>query len=391
MLAAAALLAACGLLPPRGEEAIVELWPDLACRAVPTPPGPEDLVIDAESGVAWIAATDRRAITGHRAPPADGRIGHLLRLDLEQTEPEPEIGHLLRLDLEQTEPEPADVTPPPLRSARFHPQGLDLWRGPEGVRLLVTDRRHDYDAGSRAFDACTLDNAVHVLEVATDGPPTLLATLADPAMVRINDVAATGPETFVLTNDHGARSCWQRNLRDLFGHNQGHLLHVDGTGVRVAATGLPFANGVVVDHKRRSIHVASSQDGAINSFALEPGGAFEPAHRRALATAPDNLTLLGDGRLLVAAHPDRWRFLAYSRGWFGVEAAPSQLLVIDPDAPEAPPREIFADDGARLPAASIAATYDSASLGLRRLLLGAVFADRLLLCDQPLTGSRTRR
>jgi len=352
--------AACGLLPPGGVEIEVAHWAGLTCRRLEVAAGPEDLVVDQTAGVAYVAATDRRALAGDAEVPPDGRIGRLLRVDLERDPPILE-----------------DVTPAALRIPRFHPQGLDLWVGEDGraERLLVTDRRHGYDPETRSFDTCSIDNAVHILRIAGDGTLVPERTVADPdALVRLNDVAATSRSTFYATNDHAARTCFERNLRDLFGRNGGHLVRYDGSRFATVAADLPFANGVAFDRARGRIHVAASQAGEIVTLTPEDGGFTRQT--RLVGSAPDNLTLLPDGRLLVAAHPDRFAFLRYRLGW--AATAPSQVLALDPTG-EGPVREVFADDGSLFPAASVAALY-TPPRGPHQLILGTVYDSAILIC-----------
>lgn len=356
----------CGLIAPEGDELRRDLWSDLRCRPVPVPSGPEDLAIDHATGLAYVASTDRWAV-------ADGREGR--------------VGHLSTLDLTKEEPVAVDVTPPGLRSATFQPQGLGLHTGAE-KRLFVVNRRPARDPKTGARDQCRLDSAVEVLALEADRLRHV-ETIADAEMlVRPNDVAPVSDDAFYVTNDHAARGCLGRNLRDLFGLNRGHLLHYDGTAFRVAAEDLPFANGVAFDPARREVYVTASQAGTVQAFAHPPDG---PATRLApgttvrLGSAPDNLTLEPDGGLLVAAHPDRRAFLFYARRWFGAERAPSRVVEIDaPRSEAARAAEIFRDDGTKIAAASVAATYRWQERGLLRLVLGAVFGDHVLLCDRPL-------
>lgn len=371
-LALLAALPACGLLAPDADEVPREPWSDLACRAIAVPPGPEDLAIDHGTGIAYVASTDRWAVAG-------------------KTEVEGPIGHLSTLDLRARAPVAVDVTPAALRDRVFQPQGVGLHADATGTRLFVVNRRPARDPETGEWDTCDLDNAIEVLAAGPGGLRHLETITDAEALIRPNDVAPLAPDAFYVTNDHGARSCLGRNLRDLFGMNRGHLLYHDGTAFEVAARDLPFANGVAVDPGRRRVHVAASQTGMVHTYRHAPDA---PSELRAagppvrLGSAPDNLTVQPDGGLLVAAHPDRFDFLFYARRWFGAERAPSQIVAIARPGSDRPGAlEVFRDDGIRFPAASVAATYHWEEKGLERLLLGTVFADRVLLCDRPVPGA----
>jgi len=361
-------LAGCGLLGPGGGHLEVDHWRDLHCTAIAVPPGPEDIAIDHATGKAYVASTDRWAVAGQR--PARGPIGHLSMLDLEQARPRA-----------------IDVTPARFARQVFQPQGIGLWPGPD-KRLFVVNRRPAFDAKTGRWDDCRLSNAIEVLAVENHGLRPL-ETIESQALIRPNDVAAASPKAFYVTNDHGARTCWGRNLRDLFGLNRGHVLYHDGKAFRTAAEDVPFANGIAYDGTHDALYVASSLDGAIERFRAQADGALDGQGPIALGTAPDNLSLDPHGRLLLAAHPDRWRFLLYARGWLGAERAPSQIVAIAaPDANEPEAAEVWRDDGGTISAASAAAVYHWREEDTLRLLIGGVFTDHVLLCDRPAGGKK---
>jgi arylesterase / paraoxonase len=355
--------AGCGLTSPPADPVEVAHWEALSCREVAIAPGPEDVAIDHEAGVAYVATTDRRALAGRR-------------------EGEEPLGRLFRLDLREDLPQPVDVTPPELSLRTFQPQGIDLYHGPEGKRLFVVNRMPVRDLASGAWDTCGAANAIEILEVGEGGLRPLASIADEQAMVRLNGVAAISAEAFYATNDHGARSCLAQNLRDLFGLNRGHLLRFDGEHVTVAVPAVPFANGVAFDPAEGLVYVASSQDGTILRLRHDAAGGplEEAAAPLRVGSAVDNLTLDPDLGLLAAAHPSRLAFARLALGW--TEMAPTQVLrLAEPADPAAVPVEVLADDGALFPAASVAAAWRWEERGLRRLLLGTVFEGRLLLCD----------
>jgi arylesterase / paraoxonase len=361
-LALAALAAGCGLTSPPADPVEVAHWEGLSCRMLAIAPGPEDVAIDHEAGLAYVATTDRRALATSGAADRP-------------------LGRLFRLDLRQEQPQPREVTPDALQARTFLPQGIDLYHGPEGRRLFVVNRVLTRDPASGAYQRCGGGNTVEILEVGEDGLRPLATVADDDAMVRLNGVAAISAEAFYATNDHGARSCLAQNLRDLFGLNRGHLLRFEGELASVAAPAVPFANGVAVDRTAGLVYVASSQDGTILRLRHDPAGGLEAALAPLrVGSAVDNLTLDPDLGLLAAAHPSRLAFARLALGW--TKTAPTQVLrVAEPAAPGAVAVEVLADDGGLFPAASVAAAWRWEERGLRRLLLGTVFADRLLLCD----------
>jgi len=379
-LLGAAALAGCGLLPPRSAELEI-VGPDsggrFACHAIPGLPGTEDIVVDQRSSLAYLSSLDRRAIAGRRAPAA--RDGH--------------VGHLFRLDLKQARPAPVDVTPVSLRADHgFAPHGLSLLPGPDGTALLFVIN-HRRRLGPDAHpDAAKPIHSIEVVELpdGTDQPWLVRRTIHDPSLTSPNDIAAVGEDEFYVTNEQGAGGALWTALAALFGLNGGSVVHFKGSRPSQPVLPLPLANGIAVDPGAALMHVVTSGDGVPRSFRWQtghPATARAPLRAVPLGSRADNIDVdPGTGDLIVAAHSSVPRLIAHA---LGRERAPSPIIEIRRGTgglPEGRPTEILVSDGdesrpSGIAAASVAAVYRPPGGG-RRLIVGAIVSDRILVCDE---------
>lgn len=384
-LLVASLVSGCGLLPPQRGDVTVE-HQALDCKPVENIVGAEDATVHAETGFAYVSSADRRAVLNGDDAKRDGIVGRIYRLDLGQDKPAM-----------------WDITPEGLSADGFYPHGISLLTRPAGGALLfVVAHGAERKAGTTAKWAPRgTRSTVKIFEIAPGASGaakmTHLATIDDPALISPNDVAAIDERQFFVTNEHGTSGKVESALRDVLGLNNGNLVYFDGEKFH-SVLDLPWANGVQADLARRRLYVASSSRGTITTLA------WEDTRRSAMAlagtsplpldTGVDNIEIdPTTGDLLVAAHPSALELAALRFRWFGREAAPTQAIAVRrlgmngaPDPRGA--REILRQDGderhaGQIAGASVAASYVIPQTGRRRLLLGSIFSDRMLVCDEP--------
>lgn len=302
--------------------------------------GAEDITIHPRTNVAYISAHDRRAV-------AAGRPGR---------------GGLYAYDLNAAVPSLRDLTPD--APADFRPHGLSLLTAPDGPdgrdRLFVINH-----AGG--------DQTVEIYDL-TERGLAHRETIRGEALVSPNDLVAVDQRRFYLTNDHGSAAGLLRTLEDYLRLPRANVVYFDGESFQVAARGLRFANGINRSPDGRRIYVAAMLDNALEIYDREPGsGALIHRRRVPLGTGGDNIELDSRGRLWIAAHP-KLLTLAQYRDNPGAPA-PAQVIRVSLEGPgDAAVEEIFADQGDRIAAATVAAVNG------RRMLVGAVFDGRFLDC-----------
>ncbi|GAB4133901.1 MAG: hypothetical protein Kow00104_18800 [Rhodothalassiaceae bacterium] len=307
------------------------------CRMLSGFLGPEDIAPDPERGIAYVTRADRFGVTEGGLSPEGG-------IDL----------------ISLTDPEVPPRSLRPLLPSGFFPHGLDLWIGPDGERRLFVVNHgasgHQHSVEIFAIDA---GNALHHVE-----------TVRSDLFIDPNDIAATGPRSFYLTNLYGSRSAFGRLLESYLMLPRADVLLFDGRRARRVVEGLVMANGIVFDKATARVHVAEVIGRRVLSFESLPGGTLEKIGAIDLPMGPDNLTLDAEGAIWAAGHP---KLLAISARMRDADRlSPSEVIRIDPRTGEW--KTVWLDDGRMLGAASVALRWND------RLFIGAVFGDRVLSC-----------
>lgn len=342
-------------------------------------PGPEDIVIDHQTGWAYVASQARPP----GGPKAIMRLqGAIYGLDLTQDRPQPinitdsvfarDFSHLAESVAVETDAEREPFVRP---KGSFHPGGISLFAGEDGSkRLFVVNRREN------------ARTTIEIFEVSKD-QLTHLRTVADnDNLISVNDLVAVGPEQFYATNDHGFSSQILQNM-ELVLHYLPHLhfgsvVYFDGSKFTKVADSLAFPNGITVDPINRDggwLYVASTWGKKLIAARWNSSEKATPltfSREIPLECSPDNLEWDVGGTLWIGAHPD---FLALGAFMSGMrEKSPSWVIRLTNPAGEDPGKAIWKDDGALISSSSVAALYKQAD-GRKRLLIGAAFDDRMLL------------
>ncbi|NNU16597.1 hypothetical protein HK107_09720 [Parvularcula sp. ZS-1/3] len=272
-----------------------------------------------------------------------------------------ERGELIRFDLDNPLDDTSWQDRTGGRPRAFEPGGIDLWeeRLPSGLlshRLFVVNR-----AGPEVL--------VFDVDEAT-GDLSLAERFSDPRLVSPNDVIATGPSSFYVTNDTASGRQSVRGKADfLLGLPTGQIFHYDGNSWSVEADGLRFPNGIALSPDGSDLFVAEMRAEAIRKYARDPAtDQLEPTSRIALRSFPNNLSVDESGRLLIGAVPQPFAYKAFTESLR--DSAPSQVLRVDGDQVET----IYQNTGRDLSAATVASRVGN------RTLIGTAADDKFLMC-----------
>lgn len=314
------------------EERLVE-----ECTAVETFPGPEDVTIDPASGLAYIAASDRRSYWNDAE---EVRQGGIYALDLD----DPSSLRLISTDA------PDD----------FQPHGFDLWTDENGAsRLFVISHPRDHR------------QVVEIFDVTAPGVLRHAETIEFPEMWAPNDLAAVGPRQFYVSNDHGWPDGFGRTLEDYLALPISNVAYFDGENGTIVAGGLRYANGVRASADGATIYVADLFGRAVRIYERNADtGALDQVRRIALSTNPDNIELGSDNDLIIGAHPRPFAFLAHVRD--ENETAPSEIVRVDLTTGAS--ETVFMATQGQINAAAAGAVDRG------RLLIGAVLDPRVMIC-----------
>jgi arylesterase/paraoxonase len=308
------------------------------CEQVGGVPGPEDITIERKSGIAFISSFDRRAALAGN----------------------PRRGGIFAYDLGSTGSAPRELTAD--FADDFSPHGLSLYVGDEGAFLHVVNHPPS-------------GHAIEIFEW-RDGALEHRETVESELLVSPNDVVATGPRTFYATNDHRHTAGLGRVLEDYLQREESNVVHFDGETMRVAATGIGYANGINMSEDGQEVYVAGTTRGRLHVYARDADTSeLQPVEVLELGTGVDNIEVDRHGMLWIGAHPKLLSFLAHARD--AGELSPSQVLWVHPDQALDPPvRTAFLSLGEDLSGSSVGAPWGS------RLLIGAVFEPHLLDCER---------
>ncbi len=317
-----------------------------SCTRVQAVPGPEDVVIDRERGVAYISAYDRR-LAASDEPGAEAVRGGIYVMDLN----EPATQMTLR-----------PITP--LTPDGFRPHGIALYKGEDGRRTLMAVNHPGND-----------EHSVEIFDLSDDDVLTHRATVSDPAIVSPNDVAAVSHDAFYVTNDHDEPGESGRMMAALFASQITTVVYWDGVEARVVADELALANGVAVSDDQSFVYVTETMGRTLRIYSRDPiDGSLSLSDQVFLGTGVDNIDVAADGSIWIGAHPKMATFVEHASD--PASPSPSQVVVAEPlkggggDA-----WTVYLDDGAALSGSSVGATYKD------KLVIGAVFDPAVLVCD----------
>lgn len=246
----------------------------------------------------------------------------------------------------------------------FVPSGIDLYRArlPEGRTL------------TRLFVVNLAGPEIVLFDVAEDGQLTVGERFADPRLVSPNDVVATGPRSFYVTNDTASGRQSVKGKADfLLGLRTGTIMHYDGNSWSIMDDGLAFPNGLALTEDGTKLHVAEMRARRLVHYERDPrADTIRRQGATALDNFPNNLSVTPEGDVLVGTLPQPLETSAYGEGLRDL-AASEVVAVTDGQA-----RTLYRDTGEAISAVTMAAQLGP------KLLIGSRAADRFLMCDAAL-------
>ncbi len=291
-------------------------------------PGPEDLAIDRAAGRIFASVHQRCGGAISEYPDGVYLIDHL-----QQAPPR----HLTRNG-------PAD----------FHPQGIDFYRHPaSGSFIFAVNHRDDGQQTIEIFEWSSVDTSlIHRHSV------------ADPLLVWPNDLVATGPQSFYVTNVSRYGPGLGRKLDAFLGLRGGYLAYFDGQKMRKAVRGLAYPNGIALTPDGRKLYVSETIAGNLLTYQLSGDGKPQLTARQFLGYGLDNVALDAEGDAWIAAHPNMLRLNQHRQSQ--AVPSPSRLYHLPLTEASGLPEIVLEDDGRQISGLSTALPVG------RTLLLGTV-------------------
>ena len=307
------------------------------CTPVTGVVGPEDITIHPVTGVAYISASDRRAVI--QGKPARGAI---YAYDLHSKRPE-----LIRLTADAGD--------------NFQPHGISLYAGPGGQDSLFVINHEDNRHRIEIYDL-------------RDGQLIHRKTIAGSMLISPNDILAVGPDQFYVSNDHRYTTGWMQVLENYLQLKLSSVVYYDGSRFLEVASGIGYANGINVSADGKILYLSAVTEGALHIYNRDiASGKLVHREKLDLGTGVDNIEIDAGGGLWIGAHPQLLTFTQHAQD--PTKLSPSQILHLKPKAGGGYDiKEVYLNLGEEISASSVGAVYKN------RMLVGAVFDPKFLDC-----------
>ncbi|MEH6549313.1 MAG: SMP-30/gluconolactonase/LRE family protein [Pseudomonadales bacterium] len=313
------------------------------CSTITGPAAAEDMVVDRETGLAYLSVLDRMAVVrGEVKSP-----GQIVVLDLNSNP----VGY----DWGESGV-PTD----------FYPHGISLVNTIEGKFLFVINHRAD---GRETIERFSVDGARLIY----------LETLSHTAITHPNDLVAVGPRKFYVGNDSGASNAFEKLQEMVFGVGYSTIVYMDGENGRVAVEGFPSSSGINASLDGKFVYISGTSSRQLRSYRRDIAtGDLTPIENIATGMGTDNIDVDSEGTVWVAGHPKVIDLIKHFASG-GVKTAPSQIMRLSPDATgllESAER-VYTSMGDDIGASSVAVNYAG------KLYIGSITSPFILTCDTP--------
>ena len=325
--------------------------------------GAEDMVFDRSTGLIYLSAYDRWAVTDA----------------LEQGKTSLPQGALYSVPVERLHNGSPNVSLQPLYSGKhsdFHPHGLARYSSKTSTRLYTLNRIYSRIDGSWVRQT-QIEGFVR-----SESSLEHVSTIKHPKLCQANNLVAIGEREFLVTKDHGTCDFWGKWMENILGLQRSKLLHVSvksDSEIRLTTLvdDIGFANGIAIDSGTSTVAVAGTRDEEVRFYRLE--SLLHDEHPRPFSKVqvnggPDNLSWHPSGWLIAAVHPSVfWMGMARNR-WLGQTRAGTNVLGIHPRSGEI--RALFHDEtGKQFNAGTTAIKTGSL------LIVSSVLDRALLVCE----------
>ena len=307
------------------------------CEKISGTPGPEDIAIDRDTGILYISSHERRE---------KNKIGFLYTLDLKKDAKIP-------IKIETNYPE------------KFAPHGIFLTTV-TGVKKLYVISHPKLIGG-----------AEHTIEIFKIEKDKLIheATLKNDLLLSPNDLFVTQNGKIFVSNDIPSGGQFGQIMHVLLRLNSSPISYYNGKDWSLLSEKTAFGNGILIkkengkDYLYRSSHIYESVLKYELSYSNSGAPDLKLVKKIELGSGPDNLEEEESGNILVAGHKSNMRFMGHAGK--SEKTSPSQIFRIFPDGTT---KEIYANDGDEISAASTGLSYKN------KLVISQVFEPFILSC-----------
>lgn len=313
------------------------------CSKISGMPGPEDIAVDRETGLLYVSSHERRG---------EDQEGKLYFIELNSVNPQPKF-----LDTDYPK--------------NFRPHGISLLKQNGKYRIYAISHITLYK-----------EHSVEVFERVEKPSPNSkggkwkhIQTFQDPTITSPNDLFVASENEIFVSNDHGEGGFMTYLFHDLFRMKRSEIAYYDGKTWSSLGNPISLGNGILYVKRqdgKEYLYRSAFNEGTVLKFAIDRTGeklTLGEPKSIFLDSGPDNLELDDKGTIYVVTHKSVMKFLKHVGDKDAL--SPSQVFTIAPDDSI---REIYANSGEQIPAASTALTYKE------KIYIAQVFNDFILQC-----------
>ncbi|KAI0215524.1 Serum paraoxonase/arylesterase 1 [Lamellibrachia satsuma] len=251
-----------------------------------------------------------------------------------------------------------------LDRSTFSPVGLSIWRNYNSnvIYIFVVNARGDISKDT--VEKFHFDEKRRKLYH--------LRTYRDPTMMHIDDIVATGEDSFYFTNymKFDLKVEFQRHL------TLGSVGFYDGIRGHILLAGRNFPSGINTSPDGKYVYLAETGGKRISVYIRESDNTLTLTQVVPLGTFVDNIDVdVVTGNVLVTGYPDAVMMLDYMLPPH-TAIAPSKVLrlPLSEDSRVTDIAEVYSNDGRPISGTTVAVHYR------RYMLVGSMFT-KLLLCE----------
>ncbi|GAA5983769.1 hypothetical protein JCM10908_005917 [Rhodotorula pacifica] len=350
------------------------------CFAVPGLEACEDAAwVDQKSGTAYLVCSDR--VSRKHWVPAT--------LHLNATElPQKSTDYIAVFDLASRMHHRLTLKGLPEEANGIWVHAIDLWRSPEDpnhLTIFVNSHRPPKDRKLALTQGA--DSVIEIFEtlVGTD-EARYVKTISSPHIRTPNNIAATGPRTFYVSNDHRYKTHWTRQF-EIIKATPSDIIYCDASGATanclVAAGNVIYPNGIAKG-PGNLIYQASTLAGLVRVWEAQPDHTLKEKDVIKINRHFDNVHVGHDGAMYATAltHILEFKKGGADAGMSGVRP-PVEVYRISNNTlahmsgVQYRSELIFADDGGTVMGSTSAAPYQD------KLLLTGLYTEEIVICTIP--------
>jgi arylesterase / paraoxonase len=316
--------------------------PNLQEETIYIGPGTEDIVLDTLNG------QQRLLVSCSQRRKDLPKFGEIVALNIKDNSKDT----LVRTG------EPADLS--------FHPHGIDLVRSSNGAVLLFVVNHEETETGKR--------NSILLYEV-KGKTLAFVRQQTDKTIVSPNDVAGLPDGEFYATNDSKrAKMGFGWLMEKLFKMRTSRIVYCNADGKCMNANDkkLAYANGILIVNDL--VYVPTTQRKMLAEYSRQADGTLVYNRNIAKLNGLDNISLVNDQAVMVAAHPSTGKFLKHAKKPENLSPGIVYLVSIKKDKTDV----LFTNDGSKISGNSVAVAFENT------FYIGQVFEDWILKVTIPL-------